>query len=121
MRILFDLTGTIFGAIDASLRPGIKETIECLRACGADVRFWTGGQRDYYSALLRKNGIEGDVLSKHKPLPFVPDLCVDDEDLPLSAFKVYKVAPHIAEDLPGSPILVAEILFSGETDRFFWD
>jgi len=31
MRIMFDLMGTVLGALDRSLRPGIKDLIEELR------------------------------------------------------------------------------------------
>lgn len=104
MRIIFDLMGTIFGAVDGSLRPGIKETIEKLREEGCTVGFWTSGPMDDYEAMLRESGLEGPLYSKLNPLPFIPDLCVDDLPEKWMPARVLKVNTHISEDAPGSVI-----------------
>ena len=110
MKIVFDLGGTVFGLIDMSLRPGIKETIKNLRDNGNIVHFWTYGRKEDYAALLRDTGIIGDVYPKDRPLPFKPDVCVDDEPQMWMPARVVRVAPHVAEDLPGGYITVEEIL-----------
>jgi len=104
MRIIFDLMGTIFGAVDMSLRPGIKETIEGLRSRGCLVDFWTSGPMGEYKFLLRRHGIEGAVYSKLEKLPFTPDLCVDDLPDGYMPFKILKVSTHISEEEPGKTI-----------------
>lgn len=121
MRILFDLMGTVFGALDTSLRPGITETIGALRDSGNLVDFWTSGNIENYRAHLKNSGIEGEVYSKNKPLPFTPDICVDDDPQPWMPGLVYKVSNHVCEDDPGERILVAEILCYRDTKSFFWD
>lgn len=118
--IFFDLSGTVFGSFDLSLRPGIRETIGSLRAAGCRVEFWTSGNREQYESLLKNAGIDGSVYPKKTALPFEPDLCVDDEPEGWMPGYRYKVDIHLAEDMPGSPILVAELLcHSGR--NFYWD
>lgn len=121
MRIMFDILGTVLGAMDESPRPGIKETIEALRESGASVSFWTSGRPENYCALLKNAGIEGEVFSKGKALPFTPDLCVDDEPQGWMPGSVYRVDAHIAVDMPGQRILVAELLCVNEKGSFYWD
>ncbi|MFQ5736879.1 MAG: hypothetical protein ACE5GY_08470 [Thermodesulfobacteriota bacterium] len=121
MRIIFDLMGTVLGALDHSPRPGIRETITALRDGGNRVCFWTSGNVENYRAFLRVAGIEGDVYSKAEPLPFKPDVCVDDEPQPWMPGNAYKVGPHISEELPGEHILVAELMCSADCETFFWD
>lgn len=117
---MFDLSGTVFGAFDLSLRPGIRETIDSLRAAGYRVAFWTSGNREQYLDLLKVAGIDGSVFSKRAGLPFTPDVCVDDEPEEWMPGNRYKVDMHLAEDMPGAPILVAELL--GAAGRnFYWD
>ena len=121
MRIIFDLMGTVFGALDSSLRPGIAETIKTLRESGNRVDFWTSGRVDNYRALLKNSGIEGDVYSKQEPLPFVPDICVDDDPQPWMPGAAYKVDNHVCEEEPGERILVSELLCCQDGSRFYWD
>lgn len=121
MHVVFDLSGTVFGIVDMSLRPGIKETIGMLRASGVRVDFWTSGPLDYYSKMLEYAGISGNVFSKRDKLPFSPDVCVDDDPEGELPGKVYKVKPHLAEGFGSERILVAELLHSGENANFFWD
>lgn len=120
MIIVFDLSGTVFGAVDKSLRPGIKETINGLRSSGIQVHFWTNGPVDYYAGLLRDAGIAGDVYKKGE-LHFKPDICVDDEPLTRMPYKVYRVSMHISNEMQGEKILVAELVFSGDLANFYWD
>lgn len=110
MKILFDLGGTVFGLIDMSLRPGIKETIEDLRGAGNTVDFWTFGRKEHYAALLDKTGISGAVYHKDTPLPYSPDVCVDDEPGRWMPARVVKVEAHVAEDLPAEDISAEMIL-----------
>ena len=60
--IFFDLSGTVFGSFDLSLRPGIRETIGSLRDAGYRVEFWTSGNREQYESLLKNAGIDGMVF-----------------------------------------------------------
>lgn len=122
MHIIFDLSGTVFGAFDLSLRPGIRETIESLRAAGYRVEFWTNGSKEQYEDLLKVAGIQGTVFPKRTALPFMPDVCVDDEPEDWMPGSRYKVDIHLAHDMPGSPILVAELLGATAVGRnFYWD
>lgn len=124
MRIMFDVSGTVLGIIDLSLRPGIKNTIEGLRQSGMEVGFWTSGPVDYYASLLARSGLAGAVYKKREPLPFVPDICVDDDPDDWFAEKTYKVSAHLGSDMPGEVILVAELLQGqGGQGRqsFYWD
>ena len=100
MHVMFDLAGTVFGLLDMSLRPGIRETLAELRCAGIKVDFWTSGSVENYSALLGNSGIEGEVYSKHCRLPFTPDVCVDDDPCGATQGRVVKVRPHIAIDYP---------------------
>jgi len=118
---MFDLMGTVFGSLDESLRPGITDTIKALRDSGNSVDFWTSGRVDNYTEHLRRAGLEGELYSKLEPLPFVPDICVDDDPQSWMPGDVYKVSNHICKDEPGEPILVAEILGRGNENRFYWD
>lgn len=121
MRIMFDLMGTVFGAIDMSLRPGIRETIKALRENGYQVDFWTSGPVDQYRALLKMEGITGEVYRKGSLLPYAPDICVDDSPEEWMPGKVFAVKPHISDILPGGFILVAELMNMEEKRNFFWD
>lgn len=121
MHIIFDLMGTVFGLVDMSLRPGIKETVTALRESGITVDFWTGGNAEDFSKVLESRGIKGNVYSKWKPLPFAPDLYVDDEDLDHLGGKVFKVKEHVSYEMPGENILVAELLYFNDRKNFFWD
>ncbi len=120
MRIIFDLMGTVFGAVDMSLRPGIKETIEALRENGFHVAFWTGGPLDQYRDHLKTNGIIGEVYRKEGPLPYSPDICVDDNPEDWMPGRVFTVKTHISDAMPGGFILVAELMNTSDRD-FFWD
>lgn len=120
VHILFDLSGTVFGVFDLSLRPGIRETIEALRASGCLVDFWTSGRREHYEDLLKVAGIRGQVYSKKPAMPVLPAVCVDDEPEDWMPGYRYKVDIHLAEDIPGSPILVAELLCAAGRN-FYWD
>ena len=120
VRIIFDLSGTIFGAFDLSLRPGIRDTIEALRSAGYRVEFWTSGSKEQYECLLKAAGIDGTVYPKRTALPFMPDVCVDDEPEEWMPGNRYKVDIHLAQDMPGAPILVAELLGSAGRN-FYWD
>lgn len=117
MRVVFDLMGTVLGSFDYSLRPGIREAIDRLRASGVKVDFWTGGPLSSYTAILREAGLNGDVYSKLKGLPFTPDLCVDDEPEDWMPAKVYAVKPHVSEDIPGDSISAMDLLMIGGTER----
>ncbi len=121
MVIMFDIMGTVLGALDRSPRPGIRETIDSLRENGNTVAFWTSGNVEDYRAVMKLAGIEGDVYSKMGALPFTPDVCVDDEPKPWMPGAPHKVSPHIAEELPGEPLLVAELLHFQDGETFFWD
>lgn len=118
MRIMFDLMGTVFGALDMSLRPGIKDTINALRESGMRVDFWTSGPVENYRFLLKQEGLAGDVYSKNAPLPFDPDICVDDDPQSWMPGKVLKVKTHIDRDASGGLILVAELLHIDEKESF---
>lgn len=121
MHIIFDISGTVIGSLDSSLRPGIRETLEALRLSGNRVDFWTGGPLEDYRDLLGSLGIEGRVFSKNSPLPFRPDICVDDSPEGwMPGFK-YTVDQHISGDMPGAPILVAELVGAGIYGNFYWD
>ena len=104
MRILFDLTGTVFGALDNTMRPDIRETIEELRVGGHRVSFWTSGRVEEMERLLCENNMEGAVYSKSESLAFEPDLCIDDHPEDWMPGRVFAVETHICEELPGSPI-----------------
>lgn len=121
MRIIFDLMGTVFGALDMSLRPGIKETIEALRENGCHVAFWTGGPVDQYTDRLKVNGISGEVYRKGAEVTYSPDICVDDNPEDWMPGRVFTVKPHLSDDDPGGFILVAELMNIGEKKDFFWD
>lgn len=121
MRIMFDVSGTVLGIIDLSLRPGIKKTIDGLRQNGMEVNFWTSGPVDYYSSLLAYSGLAGVVYKKMEPLPFTPDICVDDDPDDWFAAKTYKVTPHLGSDMPGDVILAAELLQGLGGQNFYWD
>ncbi|MBI5343857.1 MAG: hypothetical protein HZB21_06895 [Deltaproteobacteria bacterium] len=99
MRILFDLSGTVFGVMDMSLRPGIKDTIEALRAKGCDVDFWTNGPRQIYAAFLERAGIKGVVFQKGADLPFKPDICIDDEPQEWMPGMVLNVSMYLSEGM----------------------
>lgn len=120
MHILFDLSGTVFGVYDLSLRPGIRETIDSLRAAGYKVDFWTSGRKENYQDLLKAAGISGDIFPKNPALPVAPAVCVDDEPEDWMPGHRYKVDIHLAQDMPGSPILVAELMCA-TGKSFFWD
>ncbi len=121
MRIIFDLMGTVLGSLDHSPRPGIEQTISALREAGARVEFWTSGRVEDYRALLTHAGISGDVYSKMHPLPFAPDLCVDDEPQSWMPGQTYKVDPHISKEMAGGCILAAELLAPRSGKSFYWD
>lgn len=121
MNIIFDLSGTVFGSSDRSLRPGMKEAIQALRESGNTVEFWTSDPSESFDELLRSEGIEGRVFSKWEPLPFVPDICVDDEPHGWMPGHHYKVPKHVSKQYPGSSILVAELIYISEKMNFFWD
>ncbi|MDP2690409.1 MAG: HAD family hydrolase [Deltaproteobacteria bacterium] len=70
MVIIFDIMGTVLGALDRSPRPGIRETVDSLRESGNTVAFWTSGNVEDYRAFMKFAGIEGDVYSKTGALPF---------------------------------------------------
>ncbi len=118
MHIIFDLMGTVLGALDMTLRPGIKETISNLRASGIEVSFWTSGPVDYYKDVLRRTGIDGEIYRKGA-IPFKPDVCVDDEPEGWMPGRVYRVSMHASDTMPAEPILVAELISSGS--NFYWD
>lgn len=118
---MFDLMGTVFGAIDMSLRPGIKETIRALRENGCQVGFWTSGPVEHYRAMLNMSGITGEVYRKGVQLPFVPDICVDDSPEEWMPGRHFAVKPHISDLMPGVSILVAELMGLKEKRNFFWD
>ncbi|MBI5642255.1 MAG: HAD family hydrolase [Deltaproteobacteria bacterium] len=120
MHIMFDLAGTVLGALDMSLRPGIKETISALRERGVKVNFWTNGPVDYYKHILKEVGLDGDIYSKAKELPFKPDICVDDEPNERMPGRIYKVKMHASDVMPGERILTAELLCL-DGQQFFWD
>lgn len=120
VHILFDLSGTVFGVFDLSLRPGIRETIDSLRAAGYMVDFWTSGRREHYEDLLKGAGITGSIFSKNPALPIKPAICVDDEPEEWMPGHRYKVDIHLAQDMPGSPILVAELMCVTGSN-FYWD
>jgi len=121
MRVIFDLMGTVFGAVDMSLRPGIKETIEALRKNGCQVCFWTGGPIDQYRDHLKNSGISGELHRKGEELPYSPDICVDDCPEGWMPGRIFEVKPHISDDLPGAFVLVAELMNMDETKDFYWD
>ncbi len=121
MRIIFDVSGTVLGIIDLSLRPGIQKTIEGLRESGMEVSFWTSGPVDYYRSLLEQSGFSGKVYKKKEPLPFIPDICVDDDPDEWFAGMTYRVLPHLGSDMPGDVILVAELLNGHGGQSFYWD
>ena len=121
MRIIFNLMGTVFGSLDESLRPGIADTIKVLRESGNKVDFWTSGRVDSYRAFLKNYGLSGDVYSKQEPLPFVPDICVDDDPQEWMPGIPFKVGNHICAEEPGERILVAEILGYRGGTKFYWD
>lgn len=121
MRIIFDMMGTVFGSMDQSLRPGIKETIEALRENGCQVDFWTSGPAEQYSAMLKMEGIPGEVYRKSPRLPFKPDVCVDDSPEEWMPGKIFKVTQHVSDAMPGSLILVAELMYPSEKKNFYWD
>lgn len=121
MLIMFDLLGTVFGAFDHSLRPGIRETIDSLRESGYQVDFWTSGRVEHYKQLLRQAGIKGEIYKKSAELPRKPDVCIDDEPQDWMPGHLYKVEMHLSQDAPGPEILVAEVLFVNEEANFFWD
>lgn len=105
MKILFDLCGTVFGLKDDSLRPGIKELIRELQCAGHNVCFWTGGDVNGYRLLLKNAEIVGhEVFDQGGPLPFVPDLYVDDCVFPSEAKNVIEVKPYIGRGFPSQPI-----------------
>jgi len=92
--VIFDLSGTIFGAIDGSLRPGVKNLVDGLRAAGHTVYFWTAGEVFYYMELLHKAGLDGSVFSKREKLPFSPDVYIDDDPSPSFIHKTIIVEPY---------------------------
>ena len=100
MNILFDLSGTVFGCMDRSLRPGIVETIKALRERGFEVDFWTNGPIELYEELINATGLEGHVYSKLKELPFKPDICVDDDPEDWMPGRVVKVSTYVSGHLP---------------------
>lgn len=100
MHIVFDLSGTVFGCMDRSLRPGIVETIKSLREHGFEVDFWTNGPRGHYAELVEEVGLEGEVFSKREALPFTPDICVDDDPEDWMPGKVIKVKTYVSGALP---------------------
>lgn len=110
MTVIFDLAGTIFGSLDRSLRPGIKETIDALLNNGYSVYYWTGGPVEEYSICLEKAGIHGKVLTKGPSLPFKPDICVDDDPQGWMPGRTLKVAAHLSDIMPGEPISAIEII-----------
>lgn len=118
---MFDVSGTVLGIIDLSLRPGIQKTIEGLRESGMEVNFWTSGPVDYYSSLLERSGLKGKVYKKMEPLPFTPDICVDDDPDDWFAGRTYRVMPHLGTEMPGEVILVAELLHGQCEENFYWD
>jgi len=108
MNILFDIGGTVLGIIDNSLRPGVKELIEDLRGKGHLVAFWTVGsprQIEEYRRVLRENGIEGEIYNKLRPLPFKPDLCIDDSDSQGPARTII-VDPYLGKDWEATRIKI---------------
>ncbi len=110
MRILFDVMGTVLGALDHSLRPGVRATIDELRVGGHRVAFWTSGHVDEMEAELRRHNIEGTVYSKSIEVDFAPDLCVDDQPEGWMPARVLEVEPHVCSDMPGEPIDTASLL-----------
>ena len=121
MRIIFDLMGTVFGALDMSLRPGIKETIEALRENGCHVAFWTGGPVDQYKDRLKTSGISGEVYRKGLDTTYSPDICVDDSPEEWMPGRVFTVKPHLSDGDSGGFILAAELMNIDEKSDFFWD
>ena len=110
MRIMFDLMGTVLGALDRSLRPGIKDLIEELRKTGNMVYFWTNGRPEYYTKLLNDAGIAGEVYSKNGPLPFKPGICVDDTPEKWMPVMVFRVEMYVATGETASPLTMANIV-----------
>jgi hypothetical protein len=100
MQIIFDLSGTVFGALDYTLRPGMRETIAELRYGGNTVDFWTSGPTDHYRELLRQHNVTGNVYTKSTPLHFTPDVCVDDSPEGWMPGRVVKVETYVAEEVP---------------------
>ncbi len=116
MRIMFDLMGTVLGALDRSLRPGIKDLIEELRKTGNMVYFWTNGRPEYYTKLLNDAGIAGEVYSKNGPLPFKPDICVDDTPEKWMPGMVSRVEMYVATGETALPLTMVNIV-PGEYQR----
>lgn len=114
MRIIFDIGGTVIGLADMSLRPGIKETIDVLRLSGNAVDFWTGGPIVEYSFLLSKFGVAGTVYSKNNRLPFVPDICVDDDPSERLPGKVVLVQPYFGTDMPHEEIKASALISAAQ-------
>lgn len=108
--IIFDIAGTVLGSSDSTLRPGIKDTLNALKNRCWTVFFWTGGDVNYYARALHLCGIKTAVYSKYKPLPFTPDLYVDDNPTALYdkvTLKVESYASCAQRDI--SPIKFSSI------------
>lgn len=110
MRVIFNLIGTVLGSTDKSLRPGIRETIEDLRADGCKVDFWVNGPSREFEALLAGLGIEGRVYSKFEVLPFRPDVCVDSAPEGCIPYRVLKVSDHVSAEMPGGEIKASRVV-----------
>jgi hypothetical protein len=117
MRILFDVSGTVLGMADMTPRPGIRETIETLRNFGNAVDFWTGGPTSEYSFILSQLGIDGTVYSKNNPLPFVPDICVDDDPIEFLPCKVVVVPKYIGGSSPHMEIKASALLSTSDLGK----
>lgn len=117
MRILFDLMGTVLGALDHTLRPGVSRTIEELRVGGHRVAFWTSGRVEEMEAVLGAHKIEGKVYSKSTSVDFAPDLCVDDQPEDWMPGRVLKVDPYICSELACEPIDTARLFRGAAAER----
>ncbi|MBI2411811.1 MAG: hypothetical protein HYV24_01190 [Deltaproteobacteria bacterium] len=73
---------------------------------------------DYYREVLRQTGIDGQIYKKGA-IPFEPDVCVDDAPEDWMPGRIYKVNMHASDTMPAEPILVAELISSG--NNFYWD
>ena len=113
-RWLFDVDGTIIDSLTGtSLRPGVVELLERIRATGATVTLWSAGGDDYSRACAEAHGI--DRLVDHFHAKEVRDghgrylppagvtlseaVFVDDrpEDMPVGA-TVLTVFPYLADN-----------------------
>lgn len=114
MNIIFDIRGTVLAVEDLSPRPYIGELIDELRSCGNDVYFWSDEARSAVAPRLKSEGLKGILYTKDDPLPFTPDLCVEDFGNSLStsigSFSHLTVDRHVSVTFPGMPIHAEDIL-----------